>query len=614
MPERSPKLWGASRWRSNVFRELPDGILAVKWVAGVLRAETASVGESVADGGFHSRAPATHLYCRQAISRGISLWQIRNSKHETRNNSELLLFAKRRFVTPAFLSCASMRPFGARQSPPDCRHCDGMNVTASMSPARVAIIGAGISGLAAAHRLLELSRTAGRSPSITVYEAASRYGGLFGSQRIGDYLIELGADSFITNKPAAIKLCERLGIELMPTDARYRRSLILHHGRPVPTPDGFNLLAPGKIWPIVTTPLLSPAGKMRLAAELFMPRRQDRTDESLGEFVRRRFGKEVLERIVQPLVGGIYTSDPEKLSLEATLPRFPEMERRHGSLIRALRRGSDSEEANSSASGARYGLFATPKAGMQALLDRLRESLGDYVTWRFDSQVTALHRDRQNSKDRWHVATREAHESFDAVIVALPAYIAAELLCDSAGELAQALNQIEYASSAIVVSGHKLSDIAHPCDAFGLVIPHVERRRILATSFLSRKFPGRAPADRIILRTFVGGAMQPEELDCSDDQLVAKVLAELKSILGVGGTPDFVRIAHYRRSMPQYTVGHLERVAKIRQLASTLPGVALAGNAFDGVGVPDAIASGESAAATAWEALFPASEKAPAVA
>ncbi|MCA9088571.1 MAG: protoporphyrinogen oxidase [Planctomycetaceae bacterium] len=472
---------------------------------------------------------------------------------------------------------------------------------------RIVVVGGGITGLSAAHRLIELSQQQGASVEVILLEASSRCGGVFGSERIGDYLIERGADSFITNKPWGVNLCRRLGLEgeLISTDDRYRRSLILHRGKPVQTPDGFNLLAPGQWWPLFRSPLLSWAGKLRVAAELFVPKLKVPQDESLAEFVRRRFGNEVLENVVQPLVGGIYTSDPEQLSLRATLPRFPEMEQQFGSVIRGLRRQAASSRQQEGASGARYGLFATLAGGMQQLLDRLEERVGDQAIVRKSTSVQSIRR----LGSGYEIVTESDVIAADGVVVTLPTYRSATLVQSWAPELARRLDEIKYASSAIVVSGHQLADIDHPVDAFGLVIPQREQRRILAVSFLSRKFPSRAPEGRIILRTFVGGAMQPEEMERSDAELEQLVLEELQSVLGVRGRPDFVRVARYNRAMPQYHVGHLERVGEIERLAGELPGFELAGNAYRGVGVPDAVHSGEQAARRLWESIFPAPVK-----
>ena len=462
-------------------------------------------------------------------------------------------------------------------------------------------MGGGITGLAAAHRLLELQSTA--ASSVTVFEAGPRLGGVVGTQQIDGYTLELGPDSFITNKPWAVALCRRLGLEnrLIPTDERYRRSLVLRRGRPVEVPDGFQLMTPAKIWPVVTSPIFSCWGKLRMGYEYFLPAKHGVTDESLGSFVRRRFGQEVLDRLVQPLVGGIYTSNPEKLSLRATLPRFLEMERQHGSLIRASRSAAKTAGANEQASGARYGLFATLAGGTEELIRSLAErvSLGSQV--HVSSPVTGL---RPLPSGEYELTAQgQTPQTFDRVLLTLPTYRVAELVQPFAAEWSQALREIEYASTTIVVSGHRLADIRHPLDAFGLVIPAIEHRRILAVSFTSRKFPNRAPEGHVQLRTFVGGAMQPEYFGLSDADTKQLVREELRDLLGVTGTPDLEVIARYPRSMPQYHVGHLERVARIRLLGTRFPGLGLAGSAYDGVGLPDSIHSGEVAAEEALQEL-----------
>ncbi len=467
-----------------------------------------------------------------------------------------------------------------------------------------------MSGLAAAQGLLELSQSRNLAIEVSVFEASSRIGGVMGTKRIGEYLVETGADSFITNKPWAVELCRRLGLEdrLIPTEEKYRGALVLRNGKPVPVPDGFQLLAPAKIWPVLTSPIFSLAGKLRMGWEYFVPRRKEAGDESLADFVRRRFGREALERLVQPLVGGIYTSDPEKLSLEATMPRFLEMEREYRSLIRATRkqhrRPSDRETAaEQNATGARFGLFAAPKGGISELLEALFDRVRQAADVRFDYPVQQIQPEPQGG---WRLQFADGIEqTFDAVVLAAPAYRAAELLKEFDFDLAHWLEEIEYASTAIVVSGHKLSDIAHPLEAFGLVIPAIEHRRILAVSFTSRKFSGRAPAGCVQLRTFVGGAMQPEELERSDEDIVQLVREELAELLGVRGVPDFVEIARWNRAMPQYHLGHVERVRQIENRLEHHPGLALAGNAYHGVGIPDCIHSGEQAAQAVVEHLAP---------
>ncbi|WP_459554579.1 protoporphyrinogen/coproporphyrinogen oxidase [Lacunimicrobium album] len=465
---------------------------------------------------------------------------------------------------------------------------------ASNGPLRVAVIGGGLSGLTAAWELDRLATQTGRAISITLFEASSRYGGVFGSQRIDDYLVETGADSFITNKPWGMQLVKDLGLEdqLISTNARYRRSLILHRGKPVETPAGFNLLAPTQIWPMLMTPLLSWKGKLRALQEAFIPKKPEMTDESLASFVRRRFGNELLERIAQPMVGGIYTSDPEKLSLLATLPRFLEMEQNHGSVIRALRlQNKNNSAGEEKASGARYSLFMSLKDGMSTLQDALAKPIQQRHELQLNTKVVSLKASGGCQPPvSWNIEFSDGEiRCFDAVILAVPTYVSAGLLSSTDVELSGQLNQIEYASTAIVVSGHRLADSTHPLNAFGLVIPAIEKRDILATSFLSRKFEGRAPDGKVICRTFVGGAMQAELLQRTEDQIIETVQRELGSIFGLKGEPDFAIVCRWNRSMPQYHIGHLQRVAAIEQRLQTLPNLAMTTNAFHGVGLPEVI-------------------------
>jgi oxygen-dependent protoporphyrinogen oxidase len=280
------------------------------------------------------------------------------------------------------------------------------------------------------------------------------------------------------------------------------------------------------------------------------------------------------------------------------------MERRHGSLIRALRRsGTSVTDADEAASGARYGLFATFAGGMSELIDALRQRIATRIKLRTSTKIVAVERDIPAASDSavrrqgWQVKLADGrYDFYDGVIAALPTYLAADLLnrCDEG--LAADLRRIEYASSAVIVTGHALDDVTHPLDAFGLVIPAVERRKILAVSFASRKFPGRAPAGRVQLRTFVGGALQPEMLDHSDGELTEVVQRELGEILGVRRDPDFVHVTRYVRAMPQYHVGHVELVERIERQVATHAGLELAGTAYRGVGIPDSIHSGEGAA------------------
>jgi protoporphyrinogen/coproporphyrinogen III oxidase len=463
---------------------------------------------------------------------------------------------------------------------------------------RVVIIGGGITGLATAYRLLEKSRELQTPIQLTLLESSGRLGGIVQTAERDGFLLERGPDSFISEKPAALNLVKRLGLEsrLIETNSQYRRSFVVNRGRLLPVPEGFQLLAPARFWPFVKSGIFSPAGKVRMTLELLVPRRAaNGTDESLADFVRRRFGREALERIAQPMVGGIYTADPEKLSLRATMPRFLEMEREHGSLIRALRK-QNSDTANRETSGARYSLFLSFDRGMQVLTDELSKQIsGPQVSLRLNTAVNSIA--REPNERTWKVTTADG-ETFvaEAVCLALPAYTSAQLLGEVDAELAAELNAILYASSATINLAYRREDIPHALDGFGFVVPAIEGRSLIACSFSSVKFAGRAPADHVLLRAFVGGALQPEALKQTDDELLAGVQNDLRELIGVSNEPLFAEVARWERSMPQYHLGHLERVKRIDERLASLPGLTLAGNAFTGLGISDCIRTGEAAA------------------
>ncbi|MGI8426205.1 MAG: protoporphyrinogen oxidase [Actinomycetota bacterium] len=465
------------------------------------------------------------------------------------------------------------------------------------SSPRIAIIGGGISGLAAAHRLLELNPAA----QVTLFEASGRLGGVLQSERRDGYLIERSADMFTTREPWALDLCRRVGIEseLIETNKQHRRAFVVHKGKLVPVPEGFTLMSPAKVWPILTTPLLSPLGKLRLAWEYFTPKKKDAADESLESFVTRRFGREAFDRLIQPLIGGIYTADPSLLSMQATLPQFVEMERQAGSLIKEVRgqraegRGQESG-ARSQGSGARYGMFLAPRDGMQRMVDAVAAKLPAGVV-RLSTRVERMVRAANGSNWEVDVAGEEPRE-FDAVILAAPAPVTGMLLEGVDAELSRLVGSIPQAGCNVALLGYRREQIAHPLDGFGFVVPTLEKRRIIAGSFSSVKFPGRAPEGKVLLRVFIGGALQPELLSLSDAETSIIVLEELRELLGVTGEPEFCDIAHWHGAMPQYHVGHLEKVRQIEVRAAAIPSLALASNSFHGVGVPYCVHDGEQAA------------------
>jgi oxygen-dependent protoporphyrinogen oxidase len=355
-------------------------------------------------------------------------------------------------------------------------------------------------------------------------------------------------------------------------------------------PEGFQLLAPSRIWPFITSDIFSLSGKARMAADLFLPRKRTNgvADESLASFVRRRLGREALERMAQPMVGGIYTADPETLSLRATLPRFLNMEKDHRSLILAMLRKA---RAQSGTSGARYGLFLSFDRGMEVLVQALKQKISGCKV-KLNTRVVAIERERG-----WKLKTDKGDViEADAICLAVPAYIAAQLLSVVNPSLSAQLNQIKYASTATINLAYPRDAIQHPLDGFGFVVPFVEKRSLIACSFSSVKFPGRAPDDHVLLRAFAGGALQPEVFALEESEIAKRVESDLRELLGITGEPLFTEVSKWQNSMPQYEVGHLDRIAAIENTVRELPGLTLAGNAYRGAGIPDCIRSGETAA------------------
>lgn len=470
----------------------------------------------------------------------------------------------------------------------------GGNVSEARTVGRhLVVVGGGISGLAAAHRASQLDPSA----NLLLLEAGDRLGGVVQTIRRDGFLIERGADSFITNVPWAADLCKQLGLDsqLMPTNDRFRRAFVVHRGKLVPVPDGFTLLAPTRIWPVLKSPLLSPLGKLRLMLELFVPEK-DCADESLESFAVRRLGREVFERLVQPLAGGIYTADPQKLSIAATMPRFLEMERTWGSLTRAAL--VQSKQISSTAgqeSGARYSLFMTLRDGLSTLVDTLAAQLPAGAI-RFNARVERLRRVGEKFFVQYVQRGQALEVEADALILALPAKRAAELLREIAIDLAQELSGITYAGSVVITTAYRRDQIGHPLDGFGFVVPAIERRRILAASFSSTKFEGRAPEGTVLVRTFVGGACQADMAELGDERLLSIVHEELSALIQLQGEPILADIARWNAAMPQYHVGHCDRVERIEALAARIDLLALAGSAYRGVGIPHCIRSGQLAA------------------
>ncbi len=482
---------------------------------------------------------------------------------------------------------------------------------------QIAILGGGISGLSAAFRLLELSAKHETPLVVTLLERGPRLGGALCTIREQGFIAEAGADSFLTEKPWALDLVRRLGLEgeLIGTRAEFRRTYVVRNGTLVEIPEGFSLLAPTRMLPMLRSPLLSPLGKLRVMIEPLIPRRRGPRDESLASFVTRRFGREMLDRIAQPLAGGIYTADPERLSLHAALPRFADMEARYGSVIRGLRAAARMQDGKSGkpdksgtsggTSGARWSLFASLCGGIGTMVDALAQKLGETV--RRNAEVVALERvggDAADRKPRWRVVMADGSAlEADAVICALPAFRAAPLFDPHSPSLARALGTIGYASAAVVNLAYREDDFPRAPRSFGFVVPAIEQRKIIAGSFTNLKFAGRAPAGTILVRAFVGGAMQRELMALDDAAMIEVVREEFRGLLGAAAAPLWSQVNRWPDSMPQYAVGHHGRVAEIERAAAALPALELAGAALRGVGIPDCVLGGERAAEVVFSEL-----------
>lgn len=454
----------------------------------------------------------------------------------------------------------------------------------------VAIIGGGITGLSAAWFLQEAAQEQSLDVSYTLLERSARWGGKILTDEVngyanGPFIVEGGPDSFLAQKPWALQLARRLGLEdrFLPTNDDRRQVFVLNEGRPTSLPDGLHLLAPTKLVPFVRSPLISPLGKLRMALDLFIPPKGDDEDESLADFVTRRLGREALDKLAEPLLAGIYNADAERQSLLATFPRFRILEKEHGSLIKGLsaaRAGSRSEETTNGQQPS--SAFISFRNGMQELVHGLCSRLSGNC--RLNTAVEGI-----RAHD-WGYALSLSDGSrlrAEAIILAVPAYVAARLLEPLAPGVAEKLAAIRYVSTGTISLGYRRRDVEHPLDGFGLLIPRSEERPLNAFTWTSTKFDRRAPQGHVLLRIFFGGSRRPEMMDTTDETLMKIVRDELKDLLGIGAGPLFWRIYRWPKATPQYDVGHLDRVAAIE---AALPrNVHVAGSPYRGLGIPDCV-------------------------
>ncbi len=462
---------------------------------------------------------------------------------------------------------------------------------------RIAIIGGGISGLSAAVTLEQRRRT-GVPLEYVLYESSSRLGGVISTERVDGCVVEAGPDSFLTEKPWAADLCRELGLgdQLIGSNDAERKTYILLKGRLVPIPDGLMFMVPTRILPVVFSRLFSLVTKFRMAQEWFHSPASSSKDESVAKFVERHYGSELVERLADPLLSGVYGGDSSQLSVRAVLPRFAKMEASHGSLGRAMLAAR--KKIAHPSSGSPRPLFTSLKDGMHQMTNALAARLSA-PSIRLGTPVQQL----KFKEDGWMVSAAGARELFDSLIIATPAHTAAVILQSVSTELADELRGVRYTSSITATLGYGHSVRSSLPPGFGLLVPHSEGRRLLAATFVHNKFSHRAPEDRALIRCFFGGSRNEEILQLHEDEILRIAREELRQILGIGAEPIFTRVYKWKAAMAQYTVGHLERLNRIDRLREQLPGLALAGNAYRGIGVPDCVHSGKQAAEQALFAM-----------
>jgi oxygen-dependent protoporphyrinogen oxidase len=456
----------------------------------------------------------------------------------------------------------------------------------------ITIIGGGIAGLATAFYLQKKSWETGTPVDYTLIESEPRFGGKIITEVVDDFIIEGGPDSFITPKPWGLQLCRDLGLanRVIPTNDDRRNIFVLNRGKLVPFPGGFRLTVPTEFVPFALSSLISPWGKLRMGLDLFTPPRQEQGDESLASFIRRRLGGEAVDKIAGPMMAGIYVADAERLSIQSTFPMFVEMEQKYGSLIKGMQAAKKKRPPSSGHNGKTPAMFNSLRGGMKELVDNLIYQLeGDL---RPGCRVTGL---RYLSPGFEVTLDQPGSRPLmtDAVVLAVPAYVAAALLEPIMPKLAGRLKQVRYVSTGTVSLGYRRAEVLaqHNLNGFGFMIPKSEKRQILACTWSSTKFNHRAPDDGVLLRVFVGGDGREHLVNLPDDELTALAQAEVADIMGITVPPVIHKVFRWPQGNPQYDVGHLERVSEMEALAREIPGLHLTGSAYRGIGIPDCVKS-----------------------
>jgi oxygen-dependent protoporphyrinogen oxidase len=472
------------------------------------------------------------------------------------------------------------------------------------TPRTVVVVGGGIAGLATAFALQEQTRASGLSLVCTVADADRILGGKIRTSRANDLVIEAGPDSFLSHKPWGVRVCEKLGLadQLINMNETGAKACVYSRGRLRELPEGLVVIAPGQIGSFVRSGLLSWKGLARMALDVVLPPRRAAGDESLADFFRRRFGREAFERVFEPLTAGIYAGDAEQMSVRATFPRFPELEQQYGSLIRGMLAARKTVQMGSPEPKHRRTMFVALRNGLGDLVTALSNRLQkDGVSLRVGARAVALRvRSREVGKWVYDVLFDDGTVlTADVVVLATPAYASAELVRPLSPSAAGLLERIPYASTATVSLAYDAGQSKGCAKGFGFVVPRVEGRNLIAATWTSLKWAHRAPPDTLLVRCYLGGVGREAIMQADDETIVRTACEELLAVTGLAAPPRYVEVHRWNRAMPQYTLGHLDRLKDIEMALSRFPGLFLTGAAYRGVGIPDCIKDGFTVAETA---------------
>lgn len=466
-------------------------------------------------------------------------------------------------------------------------------------PLTVVIVGGGISGLATAFSLLERAANAGLSIHCTVLESGSCWGGKIVTHRVGEMVTEAGPDSFLSQKQAGLELCTKLGLadQLINTNETGKKASVLYRGRLHDLPEGLLSFVPKQLGPFLHSGLLSWIGLARMGLEIAVPPSRSTGDESLAAFLRRRFGIQAFERVLEPLMAGIYAGDAEQMSLRATFPRFFELEQQYGSVVRGMM-AAKKAASSVSTEPPRRTMFVSLKNGLSDLVAALTSRLTQQgVGLRLGCRVDAI-RVRSHQLGRWMydlILQDRSTLSAEGVVLATPAYVSAELLRPLTPIAGGLLDMIPYASTATIAMAFPRT-VTTAVEGFGFIVPRMEQRNLIAATWTSLKWPYRAPADQLLARCYVGGVGREDILQLDDAALTARVRAELAAICGISAEPIYTEVNRWWKAMPQYTLGHLDRLTQLEAAVSRYPGLVLTGAGYRGVGIPDCVRDGALAA------------------